>query len=136
MMDIKEEILKPVIERVKLKKDSLRDLKRFKNLGIEGWLKVEAIAILNEKIEKIQNNGPDLLMRDGTQIELKAATDCNPSYILGGAIKYNAPCLFLADGSNEEQIAKLKSNEKLQIKCETFNDGNTNWVIGIIEPTI
>jgi len=135
-MNIKEEILKPVIERVKLKKDSLRDLKRFKNLGIEGWLKVEAIAILNEKIEKIQNNGPDLLMRDGTQIELKAATYCNPSYILGGAIKYNVPCLFLADGSNKKQIAKLKSNEKFQINCETFNDGNSDWVIGIVEPVI
>ena len=132
---MKTEILNSVFERVESRKDSLKNLGCFNNIGIEGWFKVEVIAALNGKVKKIQNKGPDLLMQDRTEIELKAATDLNTNYIFSGASKYNVPCLFLGDRNNINQIQKLKSNNKFQVEYKAFNDGNGDWIVGIAEIT-
>jgi hypothetical protein len=59
------EVFEPVADRVKRKAESLKHLRRFERCGIEGWFKVEAVAALGLRVKKIQNEGPDLLLRDG-----------------------------------------------------------------------
>jgi hypothetical protein len=80
---LKAEIFEPVANRIKDEAESLRQVRRFKCSGIEGWFKVEAVAALGKRVEGLQNRGPDLRLLD-VCIELKAATDCNTVYILKG----------------------------------------------------
>lgn len=134
-MNLLEDILNPVIHRIWDKRDSLRDVKRFESTGIEGWLKVEVVAALRNKISELQNKGPDLLMEDDTEIGLKAGTDFNPAYFIEGSLKYNCPCIFLGDAGNPKRIAELTSNRGIKIVgYKMFNDGVSDWIIGMIRP--
>jgi len=134
-IDLKKDIFLPVANRIRTRADSLKAIKRFAKCGIEGWLKVEAVAALDAKIKYVKNKGPDLVVGHGIQIELKAATDFNPSGIIDGTLKYNCPCLFLADGSDPAKIAKINQFANVSIiDYQIFSDGEADWVIGIIGP--
>jgi hypothetical protein len=65
-----------VLEQMKMRADSLREVKRFGRCGIEGWFKVEVVAALGKRVWQICGRGPDLLLNDGTDagagLELKA----------------------------------------------------------------
>lgn len=131
-----KEIFDIVARRVKEKSESLREAKRHKKMGLEGWLKVEAIAALGGKVRKVRNRGPDLVLENDMKIELKAATDFNLEYIKEGATKYQTLCLFLGDGSDRENIGKLKSEEAIEVvSAETFRDNGNEWVVGMIRPS-
>jgi hypothetical protein len=136
-IDLENEIFRPIAKRIRERADSLRGLKRFQT-GFEGWLKVEAVAVLGNKVEALRNKGADLLLNGGLQVELKAAYDLNPSWIIGeGVLKYNSPCLFLGDGGNAYKIEALKRDNRIKLVAyEVFSDGDTQWVIGIIVPRI
>jgi len=134
-MDLLEDILNPVIHRILDRRDSLKEVKRFESTGIEGWLKVEIVAALKNKVAELQNRGPGLLLEDSTEIELKAVTDFNPVYFIKGSLKYNCPCIFLGDASNPKQIAELTSNSEIKIVgYKMFTDGVSDWIIGMIRP--
>jgi len=135
--DLQKDIFKPIVKRVKSNKYSLKELRRFaKNMGFEGWLKVEAIAALGKKVKKVKNKGADLVLKGGTEIELKCATNFSLSWIKNGALKYKTPCLFLGDGSDKEKFSKLKSDVDIMvIDYETFNDSINDWIIGMIRPS-
>ena len=80
-----EEIFFVVSNRIKMKRDSLRPIKKFPTSGIEGWLKVEVVASLERTryaVKKLNNKGPDLLLENNMMIELKAATDFNVPFII------------------------------------------------------
>ena len=134
-MDIKTEVFDPVARRIIGRSDSLRVAKKFLRSGIEAWLKVEAAAALDDKIVALQNRGPDLLLKGNLQIELKAATDLNPSWIIKeGALKYNCPCLFLGDGQ-QRRIDRLGADERVTLLVhKVFSDGENPWIIGIVVP--
>lgn len=134
-MDLLEDILNPVIYRILDRRDSLKDVKRFESTGIEGWFKVEIVAALKNKIAELQNKGPDLLLEDNTEIELKAITDFNPVYFIEGSLKYDCPCIFLGDAGDPKRIAELTSNSGIKIVgYKMFNDGESDWIIGMIRP--
>jgi len=136
--DLKNDILKPIAAHIKKKKDSLIELARFKNMGIEGWLKVEILAALGNKIKKVQNKGPDLVFEGSEgdiEIELKAATNFQLTWAKGGAFQDGVPCLFLGQGSTREMIEGLKSDESIEIiGYEPFDDGKNEWFIAMIKP--
>ena len=134
-LDLKKDVLLPVAKRLKKRADSLKQIKRFPKSGIEGWLKVEVVSVLGNKIIKLQNKGPDLLFTEDTQIEIKAATDFNLTYLRDGALKYNSPCLFLGDGSDKSRINQLANGQIELIGYDVFSDGASDWVIGIIIPS-
>ncbi|MFO8085669.1 MAG: hypothetical protein R6U27_15280 [Desulfobacterales bacterium] len=52
------------------------------------------IAALDQKIQRLQNKGTDLLLDDDTEIEIKAATDFNKVYLFDPIRKYGYPCFF------------------------------------------
>lgn len=134
-MDLLEDILNTVISRILDRRDSLKDIKRFESTGIEGWLKVEVVAALRNKVAELQNKGPDLLLEDNTEITLKAGTDFNPVCFIEGSLKYNCPCIFLGDADSHKRIAELTSNSGIKIVgYKMFNDGVSDWVIGMIRP--
>jgi len=139
MVDLKNEVLEPVYKRIKSRADSLEVFRepRFKNkkFGIEGWLKVETVSALPNMVKEIKNKGADLTLSRGEQIELKGMTDFNPKYITEGVRKYHCDCLFLADGSDEEEIRKLGDNgEVTLVDYKIFSANDRKWVIGIISP--
>ena len=134
-MDLLEDILNPVTSRILDKRDSLKDVKRLVSAGLEGWFKVEIVAALKDKVRELQNRGPCLLLEDHTEIEIKAGIDFNPEYIIAGSLKYNCPCIFLGDADNHKQIAALTSNRRIRIVgYKMFNDGTSDWIIGMIHP--
>jgi hypothetical protein len=96
-------------------------------------LKVEVVAALGERVQKICNKGADLLLSDGTELELKAATDLNWIYILNG-LDYGAPCLFLGDGSGNTRFLTTDHDDFEVIGCEIFSDGAGQWIFGLLSP--
>ena len=134
-MDLVEDILNPIISRILDRRDSLKNIKRFEKTDIEGWLKVEVVAALKNKVAELKNRGPGLLLEDNTEITLKAGTDFDPVYYIEGSLKYNCPCIFLADADNHKRIAELTSNSGIKIVgYKMFNDGVSDWIIGMIRP--
>jgi hypothetical protein len=137
-------VFTPVLERVKIRAGDLLEVKRFRRTGIEAWLKVQVVAALGERVRKLCNEGPDLLLDDGTdagtKLELKAATDFNRRYLLEPLRKFGAPCLFLGDGSrfkSGSEAALFLKNERDDfevIGCEVFFDGQGQWIVGLVSP--
>ena len=123
------------------RRDALLKLARFSRLGIEGWLKVEAIRALLDRVEKVWNKGPDLQFADDLFVELKGATDCNSVYILEGlkcgtlSPYQRLACLFLGSGQNIlDCVDRLKRNSNV-VAYEIFSVGTDQWIIGLIVPT-
>lgn len=136
------EIFVMVADRVKRNKESLREAKKFRKAGIEGWLKVETIAALRDDVKEVSNKDHDLVVQvheNKLEIELRAESDFNPEYIKNGATKYaskQALCLFLGDGSDKEKIEDLISDSNIEVVGrETFTDDGNKWVIGMIKPS-
>jgi hypothetical protein len=129
-------ILQAVASRIKNRVDSLDPLYEYKNLGIEGWFKVELVCVLKELGEKdirLKNKGPDIILPGGLQIELKAATDFNSTYLQDGALKDNVPCIFLGI-AERSSIERLKSISKIRV-IDIFEIGGIyKWVVGCIVP--
>jgi|WetSurMetagenome_2_1015567.scaffolds.fasta_scaffold81512_1 hypothetical protein len=136
-LDLIKDIFDPVVEKIKQKIESLRNIKPFKGVGIEGWFKVEIVAALGNKVKSIKNSGPDLELEDGTKIEIKAATDFNKNYFFDPIQKYNAPCLFLADGSNPKKLTD-NLRDDVELVYEVINDpkegSKGDWLIGLVKP--
>jgi len=66
-IDLRTEVFLPVVARVKERAESLGNVKRFPRTGIEGWFKVEIVAVLGKKVRSLRNKGPDLVIEDGTK---------------------------------------------------------------------
>jgi hypothetical protein len=49
-LDLKQDVFHTVVSRIAERSDSLRDVKRVANVGIDGWFKVEIIAALGERL--------------------------------------------------------------------------------------
>jgi hypothetical protein len=138
---LKEQVFRPVAERVKDRSDSLFGIARFPASGIEGWLKVEAVRALEHRVEKLQNIGPDLLLVDNIFIELKGATNCSAPWYLSGLMRYQAQyprlaCLFIGSGRKSSISAcfkKLKRRSRV-VANEQFSVGTDEWIVGLIVP--
>ena len=136
-MDLGKDIFKPVAARIRERADSLINIKRFPGTGIEGWFKVEILAALDQRVRRLRNKGPDLLLDDDTEIEIKAATNFHKGYFLFGPIrKYGCPCLFLGDGKNPELLTEDVSEEFEIVAYEIISDGMNNWLLGLVKPRI
>jgi len=131
-MDLKRDLFLPVAKRLRDRADSLREMRRFPRSGIEGWLKVEVVAALGEKVTKLQNKGPDIVLSTGDKVELKAATNLEPRYLRDGSTKYNTSCIFLGDGRDPMRVAQIAGNGVKLVAYEVFSDGFNEWVVGIV----
>ena len=133
-MDLKKDIFDPVAERIRQKADSLRNIKRFPRAGIESWFKVEIVAVLGNRVRQVRNKGPDILFDDGTEVEIKGATDFHKGFFVDPVRKYKCPCLFLGDGKNPD-ILKKNADKWIEIVgYEIFSDGEGDWLIGLVKP--
>jgi len=117
----------------------LRNIKRFPRTGIEGWFKVEIVAALGKAIRSINNKGPDITLEDGSdegmKIEIKAATDFNPTWCFIDPIrKYGCPSLFLADGSDPKKLSYKLEDDMEIVAFEVISDCVNDWLIGIVRP--
>jgi len=135
VLDLYRDVFQPVAARLTERTDSLRSIKRFSNSGIEGWFKVEIVAALGDKVISIKNVGPDLILEDRTNIQIKAATNFDKSWcILYPLQKYGTPVLFLADGARPEKFTS-GNNEIFEIVgCQIISDGMNNWLLGMVKP--
>jgi len=133
-LDLKRDVFQPVVSRITERSDSLRDVKRFSNVGIEGWFKVEIVAALGGKVTSLNNKGPDLTLEDQTKIEIKAATNFAKSWCVIDPIKkYGFPVLFLADGSDPTKFTEGDDAFEV-IGCEVVSDGANSWLLGLAKP--
>jgi hypothetical protein len=134
--ELKANVFDPVSAQIRKRASVLQHVRRFPHCGIEGWLKVEAVAALGDLVKAVNNKGPDLRLEGGDRIELKGATDFWLDNIEQGATRYGVPCLFLADGSQTARMDTLSDSEsEVELVASTlFSDGKNQWVIGMIIP--
>lgn len=143
--DLIKDFFQPIVDRVKLQKDSLERIAKFSNTGIEGWFKVEIVAALGEKSKKLKNEGPDLELENGDLIEIKAATNFSKSWDITSPLeKYKNDAKFKAviflagykNGDPIEKFDKAKSNINSfeEITKEKIFDGTNNCLIGMVKP--
>lgn len=135
ILDLYRDVFQPVVARVTERADSLRSVKRFSNSGIEGWFKVEIVAALGDNVTSIKNVGPDLILENGTNIEIKAATNFDKSWcILYPVKKYGAPVLFLADGARPEKFTSSQNDTFEIVGRQIISDGMNDWLVGMVKP--
>ena len=135
-LDLKQDIFQSVVARVGERGDSLRNMMRFTNSGIEGWFKVEIVASLGEKT-LVNNKGPDLTLEDGTKIEIKAATNFDKNWCVTEPLrKYGKPVLFLAGGASPEKLNRAKDDSFEIVACEGVSDGVNDWLLGMVKPRV
>lgn len=135
-----------------LSHDQLNEFRprEIRNHGIEvSWFGGMIMRALPDLVRSIRTRGPDLLLFDGTEIELKAASDCWPQYMAGteksaGWRKYlnhpNHPsfagCLFLGDGSKESKIEEIRRISRPAVELRAyrlFKDARDDcWVLGLL----
>ena len=133
-IDLQKDVFQSVLARVSKRGDSLRGMTRFPNSGIEAWFKVEIVASLGEKT-LVNNKGPDLTLEDGTQIEIKAATNFNKKWsVTDPILKYNTPVLFLAGRASPEKLRRVEDDAFEIVACEGFSDGKNDWLLGMVKP--
>jgi len=128
------EIFTAVKTRIAERMDSLNGLKVLNNkISFEGWLKVEAINALNQRVDRIQNKGSDLKLNDGSKIELKASMDLiHKGYFYQEKdIKYVDPVLLIAGGDIDRLKRFACKYDMTIIGCETLNN---SMVIAIVTP--
>lgn len=134
-LDLMQDIFQPVVARVRERGDSLCNIMRFKNSGIEGWFKVEIVAALGNKVCRIQNKEADLKFEDETEVEIKAATNFSKYWCVSYPLeKYRQPVLFLAGGANPGTLTRAKDHSFDIVACEGFSDGTNDWLIGMVKP--
>ena len=105
------------------------------NVGIEGWFKVEVIHALRnvDPVLNPQNKGPDLVLREGVEIELKGGNGFNIKWYVSG-LKYGVPCLFLGwtgvPTLKTDELKKAQMFETVGVKrlC------GSGWHVGMIVP--
>lgn len=134
--ELKSDVFEPVAKRIIARSDSLLNIKRFQRTGIEGWFKVEIVAALGNMVNSLQNKGPDLLLDDDTQIELKAATDFHKGFFVDPIrkYKYSAHCLFMGDGTDPTTLTSCVEPDIDIVGFKVFSDGRNNWLLGLVSP--
>jgi hypothetical protein len=130
-IQLNDDLFRPVLSRLQEEAHSLHEIRRFKGGGIEGWFKVEVVAALADLVQRVRNEGPDLLLSDGTEVELKAGCGLDASYIRNGALSHHVPCLFLGYGGN---LALLDTIDVELVTSSELSDGHDKWVVGLIRP--
>lgn len=139
---LKNEVFPVILRHIEQRKASLVPMKagKFSRTGIEGWFKVEIVAALantEHAVDKLRNKGPDLVLKDGTEIELKAATDFNINGLRTETKKLSKQTflLFMANGLDKNRIKKLDDFEDIELLChECFSDGENEWIVGLTRP--
>jgi hypothetical protein len=133
-LDLNQDVFVPVVARIKERSESLRNIKRFARCGIEGWFKVEVVAALGSNVRSIRNKGPDLILEDGTSVEIKAATDFAKDYFIAPINKYGCPSLFLGDGTDRTKLTSSPQTSFEIVGLEIFSDGSKDWMVGMVKP--
>ncbi len=125
------ELFKKISERIENNSDSLQYCKICNNMGLEGWLKVETIRALENKVKKVCGKGADLILdvnNEEIKVELKGMSNFDISYIKKG-FKQAEVVLFLADG-NKKKFLKL--GRGINSRYNFFTDGKNEWVISMM----
>ena len=135
-LDLESDVFEPVAARIAERRDSLVNIKRFPKTGIEGWFKVEIVAALGSIVESLQNVGPDLVLADGTQIEIKAATDFHKGFFVDPIRKYGCPVLFLGDGTDPTKLTGCTEPDIDIVRHEVFSDGKNKWLLGLVRARV
>jgi len=134
-LDLRQDIFQPVVARIAKRTDSLTNIMRFANSGIEEWFKVEIVAALGDKVDKLQNIGTDLKLQDGTEVEIKAATNFSKDWCITQPVqKYGQPVLFLAGGASPEKLQRVRDDSFEIVACDGFSAGIQHWLIGMVKP--
>lgn len=129
-------ILEAVAVSVGARMDPLKHVERFPNSGIEAWFKVEVFHALHatDPVVRPQNKGPDLVLRDGLEIELKGATNFSIRGWFQKGLKYGTPCLFLGCTKSPEQHVRQLQEDSSFETVGVLQLRNTGWHVGIIVP--
>ena len=137
--DDEKRILQRVLTRVNEKRTSLNEFSEAvgtQGIGMEGWLKVEAVCALRDLgTMEVHNRGPDIDIQINKKvkksIELKASNLSSLSYAKNWRKKYSyAVCLFMAKGCDVAKECEKANKEGIEILLENIDP---DWVLGLLK---
>ena len=137
-IDLVKDVFTPVFERVKERSDELRGLqkRRLHAFYLASWLNEIIMEVLKESDVQPQqsSNGADITFADNSKLALKGSSSGEFDWMAKeGTVKPGVPVLFLGSGKDKQTIGNLSFCSDIKVlTCEYLNDGEDDWVIGLI----
>ena len=138
-INLVKDVFRPLIKQVNVKKEGLkgRQRRRLHAFFLESWLTELLMDALEGSHLKPQicHKGPEITFSDGSELKLKGSSSFELDWIIKeGAIKHNAPVLFLCNGTDKSKIGQLKARSEVTLLAhEYFNDGEDDWICGLMD---
>ena len=137
-IDLVKDVFTPVVERVKERSDELKGLqkRRLHAFYLASWLNEVIMEALKDSDVNPQqsSNGSDINFVDQSKLALKGSSSGDFDWVAKEeAVKPGVPVLFLASGKDKETIGNLSFCSEIKVlTCEYLNDGEDDWIIGLI----
>ena len=137
-IDLVKDVFTPVVERVKERSDELKGLqkRRLHAFYLASWLNEVIMEALKDSDVNPQQsaNGSDITFVDQSKLALKGSSSADFDWVAKEeAVKPGVPVLFLASGKDKETIGNLSFCSEIKVlTCEYLNDGEDDWIIGLI----
>lgn len=140
-IDLVKEVFAPVVESVKERSEDLKGLqrRRLHAFYLAGWLSEVILEVLKDSDvnPQLSESGTEISFSDKSKLALKGSATSDFDWIVKeGVVEPGVPVLFLGGGKDKEIIGQLKSCADIKVLTyEYFNDGEEDWIIGLIERT-
>ena len=138
-VDLVKEVFAPVVESVKERSEELKGLqrRRLHAFYLASWLSEILLEVLKDSDVKPQlsESGTEISFSDKSKLALKGSATSDFDWIVKkGVVQPDVPVLFLSGGKDKETIGQLKSCADIKVLTfEYFNDGEDDWIIGLIK---
>ncbi len=140
-VDLVKEVFAPVVEGVKERGEELKGLqrRRLHAFYLANWLSEILLEVLKDSDVKPQlaASGTEISFADESKLALKGSSTSGFDWIVKkGVVEPGVPVLFLGGGKDQETMGQLTSCADIKVLTyEYFNDGEDDWIIGLIKRT-
>ena len=140
-VDLVKEVFVPIVESVKERVEELNGLQRRRvhAFYLANWLGEVLLEVLKDSDAKPQlgASGTEISFSDKSKLALKGSVTSDFDWIVKkGVVEPGVPVLFLSGGKDKETIGQLKGCADIKVLTyEYFNDGEDDWIIGLIKRT-
>jgi hypothetical protein len=138
-INLVKDVFRPLVKQVNEKKEELKGRQRrpLHAFFLESWLTELLMDALEGSALKPQvcHKGPEITFCDGSELKLKGSSSFELDWIIKeGALKHNVPVLFLCNGTDKAKIGQLKARPEVTLLAhEYFNDGEDDWICGLMD---
>jgi hypothetical protein len=139
-VDLIKEVFAPVVAGVKERSEELKGLqrRRLHAFYLANWLSEILLEVFKDSDvnPQLAASGTEISFADQSKLALKGSATSDFDWIVKkGVVEPRVPVLFLSGGKDKETIGQLKGCADIKVLTyEYFNDGEDDWIIGLIKP--